>query len=1015
VSILSPSAPSASEPTSAPAEGEGRQVARNSLFTLRKSSSSQLAEYFSLFSSELKAKEDKLMLAKSRAELLMLSMKIKRYRDSLQADQLQEFNTLWGLDADGNFLTPTEDVATLAGRFKALFGKTQKANVKEAVLMDLKHIHEAVQTEERALVSSNASKHEIGKKLLFLFQCDLLPGISGKILEAKSSRDTTAVKRVSYKAKIAGWTFLFLMDAGMMFYIFLFALTQTGPKQNAWFQSFALWLVMEILLVSTATVYFTHILVPSLVMKDLTQIKRRLMDNIRDFNNKVHASKDEPANFEEDTNSVSFNAANYLFVSTRLARQFPNLKESKIIAQFSTPWPRQSYLRVQNVSQKYSKKFSAVTRSASILLIFFVGNFLSVPPSCQDILVQLTSTTAIGYIVLIHVQLFEIFPALVILPSLVVGVLLHFMIQSSKADAKMKLARLFPARGKRVQVRPLDDTVYAAKAGEAEAGLVESKDDASPYDSGESDTEAVPAHAGKAAHRTRRQSIHAGLALLHTAEGVERHSGSASSDSDSDSESSDSDSESRSSSGEGSREGDNHRSGRSSSDEEDSGDEHSEEEGELHLPAAPDRASFGRQQRRSAARSGGASSISVISSGGSRARGHSDGQSDNTASDADSTGSDEEDSESGADAEGGFDREAHASQEKPTVGGDGAISTGLLTGDLATRVAVLQSAYQRHLQMLAAARVQPSAQDGLNAEHVAHGSSPTRSAFVLPAGTRLDLPSSYSAALPDAGSEAGTESDAESSDAEDADPQHAIAADTDGDYQLVTVLPVHPGSVRASEDAASDETDGARGDTAECNGSEASGSKSEDASDMDEEDSERASNELEDDDSGAVDGPTPDAHRRGAVRLAMSADAPEEFSANYGDSSGSESQSGSDLGDEEDNEMQVTKDVNNSNDVHIAGSLNEGDGKTNQGSVVGQGVSAPVQRRVAAAAIPSYASPTASMLAIQLASARNQGLRGGNATTATAKVKTGKTGKVRAEAGASPRSSKVLSKKASKK
>jgi hypothetical protein len=453
---------------------------------------------------------------------------------------------LWGLDAEGNFLTGPKDAVSLYEQVRNKLFKKEEVNVKEAVLMDLKRIHDAAREEGNALKEAHAPKYEIGKKLLFLFQCDLLPGISGKILELKGSRDSSKVKHVSFRAKVAAWAFLFLMDAGMLFYILLFALTQTGPRQNAWFQSFALWLVVEILLVSTAIVFITHILVPSLIMKDITQIKRRLMDNIRDFNDKVNATGDKATSVTsaEGAEGVSFNAANYLFVSTRLAREFPELKESKIILQFSTPWPRQSYLHIQNVSKKYSKKFSAFTRSASILLIFFVGNFLSVPPSVQDMVVQMTSTTAIGYIVLVHVQLYEFFPALVILPALLLAGLAHFVVQSSKSDAKIKLARLFPARNKAHKVQQDPTSPAAAEksaayaAGDAPSistavvgvqpdGQVrlfgaEQASDSDFGDSG-SDSEAAvrvviaSAAPGSAAHKTRRQSIQSGLDLLHVA------------------------------------------------------------------------------------------------------------------------------------------------------------------------------------------------------------------------------------------------------------------------------------------------------------------------------------------------------------------------------------------------------------------------------------------------------------------------------------------------------------------
>ncbi len=427
------------------------------------------------------------------------------------------FTVLWGLDEEGKFLTNfVEKPHGISGRLKALFYKQEEVNVKEAVLMDLKRIHDSVRTEAAALKHADATKHEIGKKLLFLFQCDLLPGISGKILDLKGSRDGANVPHVTRRSKIMAWTFLFLMDTGMLFYIFLFALTQTGPRQNAWFQSFALWLVVEILLVSTAIVFFTHILIPSLIMKDLSQIKRRLMDNIRDFNEKVQENKTQAnaaAMVKGDRNDVAapFNAADYLFVSTRLAKQFPDLKEAKIISHFSTPWPRQSYLRVSNVSKKYSKKFSALTRSASILIIFFVSNFISVPPSLQDVMVQITSTTAIGYVLYIHVQLYAIFPVLVILPTLLVLVLVHFIIQSSKSDAQLKLARLFPHTNKKSKMTTF--TPEGAIVVEEEAKNID------PEDENDSDFDSISEESGPVAlpvqaHRTRRQSIGVGLDVI---------------------------------------------------------------------------------------------------------------------------------------------------------------------------------------------------------------------------------------------------------------------------------------------------------------------------------------------------------------------------------------------------------------------------------------------------------------------------------------------------------------------
>jgi hypothetical protein len=158
--------------------------------------------------------------------------------------------------------------------------------------------------------------------------------------------------------------------------------------------------------------------------------------------------------------------------------------------------------------------------------------------------VQMTSTTAIGYIVLVHVQLYEIFPALVVLPALLLAGLAHFVVQSSKSDAKIKLARLFPARNKahKVQQDPTSpaaaekSATYAAgdalPGGTAVVGVqpdgqvrLFGADQASDSDFGDSgsDSEAAVRVAiasslpSAAAHKTRRQSIQSGLDLLHVA------------------------------------------------------------------------------------------------------------------------------------------------------------------------------------------------------------------------------------------------------------------------------------------------------------------------------------------------------------------------------------------------------------------------------------------------------------------------------------------------------------------
>jgi hypothetical protein len=63
------------------------------LLRRRSSGAAQLRSYLGIFNDERKIKEDKKIMANSRAELMMLSMKLKRYREGLRPDELEEFNS----------------------------------------------------------------------------------------------------------------------------------------------------------------------------------------------------------------------------------------------------------------------------------------------------------------------------------------------------------------------------------------------------------------------------------------------------------------------------------------------------------------------------------------------------------------------------------------------------------------------------------------------------------------------------------------------------------------------------------------------------------------------------------------------------------------------------------------------------------------------------------------------------------------------------------------------------------
>jgi hypothetical protein len=326
-----------------------------------------------------------------------------------------------------------------------LIHNENKKTVRYLLSLELENLYEEVDNERMKFDTVKyQTEREKGKRLLFLLQKDLMPGISGQILECKDQRDEVVVKGVSKSAKVFAWSFLAILNLSMLFYVFLFAISQDPYHQRAWAKSFGIWFVVDLLLVSSCTVCFMHVFIPSITMKDVNKIRRKLVESIIKYETSV---SDKDPKYRNDTNSddesmSTFNAAKYLFLSYRMATLYPDLKVSQIIQQFSTPWPRQSYQHVTDMAKEYDRKFDALSRSASMIAMFFLSNLLTVPLAVQDMIMQMCTTTATGYTILLHIQLYKIYPVLIAIPTIVIAALIHFFIQSKKADSKVTLARM---------------------------------------------------------------------------------------------------------------------------------------------------------------------------------------------------------------------------------------------------------------------------------------------------------------------------------------------------------------------------------------------------------------------------------------------------------------------------------------------------------------------------------------------------------------------------------------------
>ena len=302
-------------------------------------------------------------------------------------------------------------------------------------------------------------------------------GANGKILESKAGRDNRQSQAVSITVKALIWGFILLTLGGMLFYVYLFAMRQTASRQSSWFKTFLIWLMLELLLVSSAIVLVTHVMIPSFVLDELKQIREKTVAEIRAFREAFNlrirdkrssllengentydtklVNEQQKEYAEEITTSTEFNAAKYLFVSNRVARAFPTLPISGSVLSYSTQWPQQSMTNEKHLGDNYNSKFNFIIQSASRIVYFLLLSIIQFPEPVQDCIIEMVSTSGLGYCVVLLVTLHEISPFVVIVPVAFLAMSIHFIITSSKSS-------FLPAKEKESSSRISPESISAA-------------------------------------------------------------------------------------------------------------------------------------------------------------------------------------------------------------------------------------------------------------------------------------------------------------------------------------------------------------------------------------------------------------------------------------------------------------------------------------------------------------------------------------------------------------------------
>jgi hypothetical protein len=304
------------------------------------------------------------------------------------------------------------------------------------------------------------------KRLLYLFVEDLSSGICGEVLTEKSQRDSLVSSKVwsrrdgvSLESKIAGWIFIVLTNLGLLFYLYLFAINQTHSRQAAWFKSFLIWLIFEVVISSTGLVVLTHLLVPLLLLADVAKLKEKVLMNLITFRETyLNAQRDIEEGVcpqPERDGEVSFNAAKFLFSSWRVASLFNRLPESGLILQFRTPWPKKKFGRKRaEVTSEYEQ--AVILTALSRIALYFFSSLLRFHTLLQDIFVQTVCNSGFGLLCLWLIRLYGINPSLPVAVVAVLFIGVAFLLRRASQNNQMraKLASVLPQEPQSLATNP---------------------------------------------------------------------------------------------------------------------------------------------------------------------------------------------------------------------------------------------------------------------------------------------------------------------------------------------------------------------------------------------------------------------------------------------------------------------------------------------------------------------------------------------------------------------------------
>jgi hypothetical protein len=254
------------------------------------------------------------------AAMQRLVSELSLQRDVLKGPERQLFDAQWGLNASGVFLEGDMRRGVLSW----------SAQPSPQVLVGRELAFVRTETAKKVEKLRYATDQHSGLEILHLFIVDLLGRRTpaARIFETKAMDDFKHTRVVSKTMKRLAVLGLVLINAFFVYYAMLTGYRRGAPWQRMYLVACLLQFAVEILLFETMECVWINCCIPVLVSSEV----RRVGDDIIEVVQQMCAGHQvDPTYF--------LNAPDYLFVSTNIAKRFPELMESILVRMYHSHLP----------------------------------------------------------------------------------------------------------------------------------------------------------------------------------------------------------------------------------------------------------------------------------------------------------------------------------------------------------------------------------------------------------------------------------------------------------------------------------------------------------------------------------------------------------------------------------------------------------------------------------------------------------------------------------------------------